>query len=320
MTAAARAKKSTTVRSERTLRWARAGLRGARAVSSTLGADLALRIFTTPRRFERPAREVDLLATGHRSSVEVALTAPHARGAHRRVATWRWGSGPTVLLVHGWEGRGGQLGAFVQPLVDAGLSVVAFDAVAHGDSGGRRLYLSDMADVVAAVARTLPDLHAIVAHSFGCAATMLAYHRHGLDVPRNVFVAPNAVIERVISRFHAMMALDPAAARAFDAALEAAAGVPLAALATSALTAGRDAGLLVIHDEGDQDVPFVDGQALAAAWNGARFVPTTGLGHRRILRDPAVVRAVVREARRGATRCASDLIHALPAGWQDARL
>jgi hypothetical protein len=32
---------------------------------------------------------------------------------------------------------------------------------------------------------------------------------------------------------------------------------------------------------------------IAAAWPGARFMKTQGLGHGRILRDPAVVEAAV---------------------------
>ncbi len=46
---------------------------------------------------------------------------------------------------------------------------------------------------------------------------------------------------------------------------------------------------LVIHDEDDHDVVIASGQALARAWPGGRFIGTKGLGHRRILRDPAVV-------------------------------
>lgn len=320
MSATVRPNKSTTVRSERGLRWARAGLRGIRAVSPALGAELALRIFTTPRRFPRPAREVDILAAGQRFEVEAALSAPHARGAKRRLAAWRWGQGPAVLLVHGWEGRGGQLGAFVQPLVDAGMSVVAFDAPGHGDSSGRRLFLPDLADAIAQVARHTPELHAIVAHSFGAAGVMLAHRLHGLDASRNVFVAPNGVVHHAISRFHAMAGHDDAAIATFTAALEAASGVQLPSLDVAALARGRDAGLLVIHDDGDSDIPIAEGRQLAELWSGARFLATTGLGHRRILRDAQVIRAVVREVRRGTVPCTSHLVHALPAGWQDARL
>src|SRR5688500_15132227 len=44
-----------------------------------------------------------------------------------------WGTGPAVYLVHGWGGRGSQLGSFVEPLLAGGFRVVMFDAPAHGD-------------------------------------------------------------------------------------------------------------------------------------------------------------------------------------------
>ena len=51
------------------------------------------------------------------------------------LAGLRWGShGPIVLLVHGWEGRGSQLAAMVPLLVEAGFSVVTFDAPGHGEA------------------------------------------------------------------------------------------------------------------------------------------------------------------------------------------
>jgi pimeloyl-ACP methyl ester carboxylesterase len=46
---------------------------------------------------------------------------------------------------------------------------------------------------------------------------------------------------------------------------------------------------LVIHDQDDRDAPIEGGAAVAQAWPGAQFVRTTGLGHRRILRDPEVI-------------------------------
>jgi pimeloyl-ACP methyl ester carboxylesterase len=49
--------------------------------------------------------------------------------------------------------------------------------------------------------------------------------------------------------------------------------------------------LLIVHDREDDDTPWADGAALARVWPDARLVTTTGLGHRRILRDPGVVAA-----------------------------
>jgi pimeloyl-ACP methyl ester carboxylesterase len=45
----------------------------------------------------------------------------------------------------------------------------------------------------------------------------------------------------------------------------------------------------VIHDRDDPEVPLANGEAIAAAWPGARLVTTEGLGHTRIVHDPGVV-------------------------------
>ena len=51
--------------------------------------------------------------------------------------------------------------------------------------------------------------------------------------------------------------------------------------------------LLVIHDRDDREVGWNDGAAIARSWPGAELVTTTGLGHHRIVSDPAVIRQVV---------------------------
>ncbi len=50
---------------------------------------------------------------------------------------------------------------------------------------------------------------------------------------------------------------------------------------------------LVVHDRDDASTDVGDGEAIAAAWPRAELTVTTGLGHRRILRDPGVVAQVV---------------------------
>src|SRR2546426_767334 len=63
-----------------------------------------------------------------------------AIGAHRfrltgdgpELAVWDWGDGPTVLLVHGWNGNAAQLAGLVPPLLRAGYYVATPDLPAHG--------------------------------------------------------------------------------------------------------------------------------------------------------------------------------------------
>ncbi|WP_455604653.1 alpha/beta hydrolase, partial [Cellulosimicrobium funkei] len=99
----------------------------------------------------------------------------------------RTGTG-VVYLAHGWGGRRGQLGAFVEPLRAAGHRVVAFDAPSHGDSGPgrlgpRRSTMPELADALAAVVREHGEATAVVAHSLGTATTVLAV-REGLPAGR----------------------------------------------------------------------------------------------------------------------------------------
>ncbi|HMG24060.1 MAG TPA: alpha/beta fold hydrolase, partial [Kofleriaceae bacterium] len=215
-----------------------------------------------------------MLAGGWPFSIEVTLRSPGRLGQRHRLAAWRWGHGPSVLLVHGWEGRGSQLGAFVEPLVRAGLSVVAFDAPGHGDSPGRRLYLADLADCVADVARAVGPLHAIVAHSFGAAAVLLAHRRAAVDARRNVMIAPNALIDDAVSRFARRIALDDRDRSAFERQLADHNGVTVEALEIEQLVGKRDAALLVVHDRDDREVAFLHGERLAATWHNATLLAT----------------------------------------------
>src|SRR6185503_15435757 len=122
-------------------------------------------------------------------------------GPHGELAVQRWGKGPLVILVHGWNGRGSQLGGFVQPLVDAGFQVVAFDAPGHGGPRGASSSLVRFADafdaVVDATRPFFQPLAAVVAHSMGGAAVTYALSRRAersadaeLGSPRLVFIAP----------------------------------------------------------------------------------------------------------------------------------
>ena len=265
-------------------------LRGAMGVLSRTVPDVASRVavdlFMTPRRYAPPPRERELLAEAVPFSVKL--------GATLTIQAWRWGSGPSVLLVHGWEGRGAQLATFVRPLIAAGLSVVAFDAPGHGASAGSRSSLPHFAWGVRGVADALESPpHAIIAHSLGCAATTLAL-REGLAVERLVYLSPPLDPSDYVARFGDILnistpVLDRMKRRIEERFLRKWSDYSLASTAPE-----MTAPLLVVHDLDDDDTSHADGVALAAAWPGAKMLTTSGLGHRRILRDPSVIEAATR--------------------------
>jgi hypothetical protein len=283
--------KSTTVRMKMALGAVQTGLRLAHALPGGLGTAWSARLFTSPRRHVRPQREVALLASAQPMSLDV-VTRASGRERAARIAAWRWGSGPTILLVHGWEGRGAQLGAVVPPLVDAGFSVMTFDAPAHGDSAGKRLVLADLAASIRAAERAAGGLHGIVAHSFGAASTTLALAR-GVDARRVVYLAPAVLLSRAVGNFARLTGVGAAAVQDLVAYLTRVNGFHPDDVLPEALAPRIDASLLTFHDVGDDEVPIEDGRRLLAAWSGAALVETQDLGHRRILRDPTVIERAV---------------------------
>jgi pimeloyl-ACP methyl ester carboxylesterase len=209
-----------------------------------------------------------------------------------RIATWTWGAGPAVLLAHGWGSRGARLRSFVEPLVASGRSVVAFDAPGHGASGGRTSSLPQFARAIRAVTDAAGGIEAAVAHSLGCASVAFAMTR-GLSLTRAVFVAPAANPGAYTEKFARTLAIPAPVLERMKRRFEETYGLTWDELDVPRAARGFRAGLLVIHDRDDTEVPFQNGEAIAAAWPGATLVPTEGLGHTRIVHDSVVVARAV---------------------------
>jgi len=237
---------------------------------------------------------IGFLRTGERFDVDVGGT---------RVAAWRWGerNGPLVLLMHGWGGYGAQLRSFVEPLTRAGHQVLTFDAASHGASGPSQLgprhaTLFDFANAMLALSRDTREIAGVIAHSGGCAAAAWALVTHpAWPVRRMVFIAPFGGAARYMKIFQETLGLSDAAMQRFRETTERQFRFRWADFEVPAMAARvKTPPLLVIHDRDDRETAWSDGAEIAAAWREASLETTTGLGHHRILREPAVVESAVR--------------------------
>lgn len=214
------------------------------------------------------------------------------RSGDRRVEAWRWGSGSTVVMLHGWGGRAAQWTSYVAPLVHQGFSVVAFDAPGHGASGRGLSSAVDFARALRKVVERSGGAHAIVAHSLGSSAVALAL-RQGLRCRRVVFLGPAADPPSWIDSFASALGISARIVDGMRRRSERRLALSWAELSIVRHAPSFDTPLLVVHDRDDAEVPWTDGAAIAAAWPGARLVTTSGLGHNRVLRDPGVVAEAV---------------------------
>lgn len=257
-----------------------AALAAASHVAPSLVAPFFRRMMLKPRRHVRPPPALSLPLADERIALGDGLVA------------WRWGQGPVVLLVHGFEGNRTQFAAIVEALVGRGFAAVALDVPAHGESAGDEL---TTVKFIAAIDRTLQQLgpvHAIVGHSLGGAMSLYSIACSGGASRLAVISAPSSLM-RELRRFASVMGLSERATAAFIASVESRVGRPAADFDIRHIADKVDLPLLLIHDQNDRQVPVVEATRSAHVLHGAELMITRGLGHNRLLADPKVVAAVI---------------------------
>ncbi len=254
----------------------------------------AYRLWFSTRRFKRPPHEQSAWESAERSQIEV-------QGQSIAVYHWRHDehneSTPTILLIHGWNGRGTQLAPMIRPLHEAGFSVLALDGPGHGDSDGDSTTVFDVAQALL----TLVDRHgpicSAITHSFGLPCLLVASDERpdfeqGLKAV--VGISPPSDASGLIDKFAEMLCIPESVLRHFRQRLYAEFGHDVAErLAFYRLAEKMQTPALLIHDAHDHDVPLAEGKHMAESWPGAQFMETQHLGHRRILKDAEVIEKAV---------------------------
>jgi pimeloyl-ACP methyl ester carboxylesterase len=260
------------------------GIRSLSAVSPSLAGRWVYHLWFATHRFAEPKREK------HWREQAQQFALPHVYGP---LAMYSWGEGPTVLLVHGWNGRGTQLGGFAAPLVNAGYRAIAFDAPGHGRTPGSCSNIFRIVDAVNVIANEFGPLKGIVTHSFGAMVIARALQTE-LTAERVVCINPAAQLDFLIDSFCGTLGITARTRKAFLQRLESHYGADIGRQISADENAARlSIPALIIHDINDSEVPWQQGERLAHAWPGATYMQTQGLGHTRSLRDRKTIQAAV---------------------------
>jgi pimeloyl-ACP methyl ester carboxylesterase len=268
------------------IRFFRAALAASERLWPSLAVRLAYRLFLTPL----PPKWLHRRSTWHKAwrteqwpfedaniTVYSPAAAPHA---------------PVVLLVHGWGGHAAQMLPLAEAIAARGLRPVLVDMPAHGASRGSMSALPQFARaidyVVARLGQQGFELRALVAHSLGASAAAYAASR-GLPIERLVLLAPPASPPEYTRLFAQVFGLSEPTRAAMQKRIEARQGMPMPLFEPESLGPRIRMPTLIVHDRGDSVNRFADGQAYARAVRESRFVPTEGLGHRKMLKDAQVL-------------------------------
>lgn len=257
----------------------------------TLAGGFAYRLWFGTRRFPTPKREQAWLKTAKSEVIEInglpVMT-------HYWENTLAKSDAPLVLLVHGWDGRGSQLGAFAGPLLQAGFRVLAYDNPAHGQTPGKSSTLLIHSDVQQALVNKVGPLYGIIAHSFGGMFSAYSLSKN-MQAKKVVCISAPTDFMYLVERYCGILQLPEKVKANIIARINQQFGEDIAQR-VSATTTSKVLGhipALIIHDEDDRDVPIVQSENLHQHWPGSRLVRTAGLGHRRILYNPQVIETTV---------------------------
>ncbi len=261
------------------------GFRIGGRIAPKLTGRFAYKLWTTPPRYKTPVSEHNALQSARIEVHEIN---------NQSIATYQWGqSGPMVLLIHGWSGRGTQLGSIAKKLADAGFRVLGFDAPAHGKSSGKQTNIYEISDTIVALNKIYGSFKSVVTHSFGGPCLAIAM-KNGLTTSRVVNISPPADTVGLVKKFVTALTIPQPVEAELIRCIEHDFGEKVWRDSSMQHNITElDIPALVIHDVDDVDVPWHEGQKIAQAWSKVRFIKTSKLGHRRILRDPMTIDATV---------------------------
>ncbi len=250
-------------------------------ITPSLAARVAEPLFFRPVKFPIPERERDFRSTSESGKGELSSGRIH----------WfkKGSSGPKILFMHGWSGRGSQFTKMMDAFVEAGFEVYTFDAPGHGDEWLPRIDMLSFIGGIHWMENKFGPFDGAIGHSIGGMALWNAI-REGAAIKRLVEIGSPSSLSGVLEDFAAVLNARPAVAEILMGKLSADYQV-----AEDLFDPVRIAGLhpdvdgLLIHDAQDDEVPLAHALQMERAWTKGRLVTTEGLGHRKLLRDPGVI-------------------------------
>jgi pimeloyl-ACP methyl ester carboxylesterase len=286
---------STNVRIFRIRRQAvHAGLNGLWKWSPKLAEHIVRQASFAPSAYKTSAEEQAWLEKSSRFEILVR---------DKVIQGWKWGTGPGVLLVHGWNGRGIQLHRFIEPLLQDGHSVITYDGPGHGESEGRTTNYFELTDTVRGILNSVHgySIHGVVGYSLGASAVLNGLEKENREL-RTVLIAPALRLTEMLLRGFDDCGVPEPLYQKLIKELENEYGYDVQRDNPRNLLERMKTKMLIVHDKEDKRVPYAESQEVASRHENVALHTTEGLGHKDILVNESVVDLVVDYLYRISTR------------------
>lgn len=255
-------------------------------ITPALSSKLLIKLFSTPQTKKVRQREKVVLKGALHKKVTIE---------GHDIQVYEWGQGEKIAyLLHGWEGNGGSMGAFVSPLSQMGYKVITFDGPAHGKSSGKTANILLFSQVFKGIVGQYGPAEIIISHSFGTSVMLYSAVKHGIQPKAAALLSGNDKVEDIFHEFAQLMNLDQTQENRLFDTIKSDFNIDARELIMSeyAKKSGIQKALL-IHDKNDRIIPYSNTEALAKNWPAAKVLPVENTGHYKMLWAPAVINPTI---------------------------
>jgi len=240
-------------------------------ISSKYASKKAVNLFSSPRKGRYTEPQKQIINSAHFEELNYDNT---------NIATYRWaGKGKVILLAHGWESNTSRWDYILEDLKAQDYNIIALDAPAHGDSGGKQLNAVIYSECINVVAKKFkPEI--LIGHSVGGMASVFCMHNHQLpSVKKMILLGAPAHFTGLFSRYKIMMGYNNRISNGLDKIVLEHFGKPLSYFSAANFTETIKAKGLIIHDKKDRIIPHEDAQLFANRYKNSELITTKGFGH-----------------------------------------
>jgi pimeloyl-ACP methyl ester carboxylesterase len=258
-------------------------------VSPSKAAKAAFKLFCTPYSGRKIHEEPAVFSKADKLSFQFN---------DHRIKGFRWQPGQTaghkVLICHGFDSNSYKFERYIQPLLQLGFEVLAFDAPAHGISTGKTITALLYRDMILKVSADYGPFYAIIAHSFGGIAIALTLEKLKDDhLKKLVLIAPATETVRSLNDFCRYLNISNRLKHEMEKLIMQFEGQASAWYSVARIIQNVTVPTLWIHDKHDKITPYEDMEFLTRLHLPAvKFIITEGLGHS-LYREDAIAEEIL---------------------------
>ncbi|WP_430613578.1 alpha/beta fold hydrolase [Flavobacterium sp. JP2137] len=244
---------------------------------------LAYTLFSTPQSGRlSPERLPQFLQAARSERLQLG---PH------QIQTYQWtGSGPTILLIHGWQSNSSRWQQLIEYLQGCNYHLITLDAPGQGLSNGKEFSPPIYASFIdLALRKFRPKI--LISHSLGSFSSLYQLAQSSYPhLEKNIILGcPNA-FKNIVRNFQKLLSFSDRNYHHLVGRLENMINMSLEDYNSDRFIQQIALPTLVIHDIADETIPLAEAVSIANASPNTTLLVTENLGHS--LQDLKVYRSI----------------------------